>query len=222
MKNAASYDQDIDWDFWRLLDAVRVWEAGFLTCGLDPHKRSPDCRDFDDFIDSHLDLKKRLLLLKANLHKREYFKPNVNNMGDSNLSKVSLAEVAEWARQVGIAIPDQLAAFAKSNAKKADLIVSDNPDSSDEPRADKKLPWEAQARIEAARIYLEARALGYTLAKESISEKVAEELQLKGIESPRGGPLTAGNILRMALQGGWKLPKYSPTSAGKTGITGKQ
>jgi hypothetical protein len=85
-----------------------------------------------------------------------------------------------------------------------------------------EVSWKGEARKEADKIHFQAAALGYRLAKEEIAEKVADNLAARGIEGP-GGPLTAGNILREAIQGGrWKRPKSPTGEVGESGGTGER
>ncbi len=87
-----------DWDFWKHKTKIKLWEAAFLCCNIDP--RNQDYRDIKgrhyEKVDNYLGL------LKDNLNRLDF-------------DFVNLPEVAEWAfsKDLDIHIPKELAALAK-------------------------------------------------------------------------------------------------------------
>jgi len=85
-----------DWNFWKHKTKIKLWEAAFLCCDIDPHNQ-----DYRDIKGRHYEKVAIYLdLLKDNLNRLDF-------------DFVNLPEVVEWALSKDLDIPKELAAFAK-------------------------------------------------------------------------------------------------------------
>ena len=122
-----------DWDFWRHLPDVEIWQACALSLNLEPdkfewsgdswllgpgdHGPSIESTSFRDS-DEEASFYKRVKLLCANLFRREHFSAPILNMGKSFKSRAKLPEVAAWAAGIGWSLPDAFPAPAAPDAGK--------------------------------------------------------------------------------------------------------
>ena len=139
-----------DWDFWRHLPDVEIWQACALSLNLEPdkfewsgdswllgpgdHGPSIESTSFRDS-DEEASFYKRVKLLCANLFRREHFSAPILNMGKSFKSRAKLPEVAAWAAGIGWSLPDAFPAPAAPSAIKprATAQASADPSPTDSP-----------------------------------------------------------------------------------------
>lgn len=112
----------IDWQHWRLLREVRLWEAVFLSFGINAEGFEFDDDTFDEFLDANPKLEKRIRQLNDNLSDRAFFRPGLLSMTSRMLHGVRLPEFAAWALHVGFDdMPPELVAMAQAPASQADV-----------------------------------------------------------------------------------------------------
>jgi hypothetical protein len=96
----------IDWSSWSGKSLVLVWQAVFLSCGIDPDDEANDYRE----LEHHREMAERLRLLLPALSDPALFSPQTLNIGDAKLGRVRLDEVAAWCitRSPPLSIPRPL------------------------------------------------------------------------------------------------------------------
>jgi hypothetical protein len=87
-ENEAS--NQIDWQHWRALGNVKVWQALCLSLKIDP--KDVDLRDFAE----HMEFNRRRARLLPALSDRRLFSPPARIMSDPLRSSVALTEFAAW------------------------------------------------------------------------------------------------------------------------------
>lgn len=137
-----------DWDFWRHMPEIKLWQAIALSMNIDPDllKYSRDrwnglpSRDDENKFDKHL------RLLRANKSTKNGFTPGTLSMDNPDNHGVRPSEFSAWAQSIGWDIPPELAALAAmgdndcenivakvapaiaENAPVADTVEADTPD----------------------------------------------------------------------------------------------
>jgi len=101
-------DSAPDWTFWRHKINVELWQAALLSLNIDPDQTDPDRSSFDDYFLEHSSASKRLRLLIDHLGNRQFFTPNILNMGDPRRCGVKVAEFAAWAVALWSDLPPEL------------------------------------------------------------------------------------------------------------------
>jgi len=112
-----------NWNFWKHKIEVELWQAAFLSCGIDP--KSKDYRDIKHYGLNNENVSERLELLIEHSSQSEFFSPCIINISDSNLCGVKLSEVAAWFLHIKFDIPKELAALAKK-PDTATIVKSEN------------------------------------------------------------------------------------------------
>lgn len=96
-----------DWDVWRLVEDVRLWEAVALSLNIEPrkvqHSRNSWMHGRAVFLERE-EFEKRLFAAS-----RSADLPRITLPSDPSLATVSLSEFAKWSRSIGWSIPDELA-----------------------------------------------------------------------------------------------------------------
>ena len=187
----------IDWHHWTVQKEVRLWEAVFLSLGLNPEIRDHYSR-FIEYAspETSRSINKRLTTLKQYLTDRTHFSPCTLNIGDSNLHGVHLPEFAAWCARVGYRdLPNELAAIANAPA-----LVSAQPQPSRET-ATAGTDWKAKAREIADELYDRDTTLNCRNSLNGYASKVMDEMQRRGIKGPRGIIDNVNTVQREALQG---------------------
>lgn len=92
--------EGVDWDYWRKLPEVRVFEALALLEGREPPEEPPAADECSE------GYRKRLRLLVASLPDRSVFVPCTLHLAEPARHGVRLLDVARWALSNGIALPD--------------------------------------------------------------------------------------------------------------------
>jgi len=117
----------IDWSFWQHIPKVKLWQAAYLACDVDPDKKS-----YDDILNSNkrnsftrnhdVEASKLLRRLEANIDSRHFTKSVQGRYKQS--WEVRLSEFSVWCLHVGIDIPQELASLAKAAAQ-AETVAND-------------------------------------------------------------------------------------------------
>lgn len=121
---------DIDWDFWRNMPNVMLWQACALSLNLNPDslKRSGQgwmagvgsgpYFDSRSFPNSGIEksLHKRRELLRANITSQAHFSPGRIDMNTPDNWSVKLIEFVAWATSIEWDMPIELAVMAKPKA----------------------------------------------------------------------------------------------------------
>ena len=196
------------WQEWRMEDFVAPWEAAALSLGLEP--RSIAQREKRDFRDD---------ATCEDFWMRERIIKNADwaAVGRS-MRGIRLPDFAAWAIRKGMEIPDELRALAEGAtppatqpldaAPEPQLFSADADQGEQEDRAQESSTgtWHDRVREVADELHRKDINAGAWSSNKDIAERVASEAIKRGIRGPTG-QLTAGNILREALQGGrWKRP----------------
>ena len=201
-------DEKPDWEFWKNKNTVKLWEAAFLSCGIDPDSQS--YRDILSFGLDNQKAEKCLRLLKDSLFLPQFFRLEtlVLNISDSNLHSVPMAEFTAWCILGDLKIPPELAALAKASQQAA-LTVKVKPVPVAMPSGDGKpwlvanstdpepaYPWYTPARYFARQLVKEDSTL--LVKKDTLSKKTAASLSAAGIfkRGKKKGPLSSGTVLK--------------------------
>ena len=185
-----------DWKFWLTQKTVALWEAAYLTYGIDPE--SDNYRDIRSFGIENEKVAKRARTLE-------------NHLGNLNTQTPLLAVVAlglslGWRRmplKLGrLAIADVVGTRTETNTstnvKSTDLVAAVGSNAANK--------WQDEARRVADKLHHHDKANGAHSSIRDIADRVAQDLRGRGILGPRG-PLRGNSIMREALQGGkWKRP----------------
>jgi hypothetical protein len=94
----------INWTFWKSIREVRIWEAIFLSAGIDPEDKA---NDFEE-LEADRELLNRLRRLLQATSDRQKFTPCTLHMGDNKLHGVFLVEFAAWCFESDITMPSGL------------------------------------------------------------------------------------------------------------------
>lgn len=205
-------DEVIDWHFWQNMNEVKLWEAAYLACNINPE--TDNYRDIKSFGTGNNKIDKLLLLLKSNLSDRSFFSAGVSNIGDLNLHGVRLSEFAYWCNHIKYDIPRELDAMAQSVQTftpieaapitqtlhapiKAELINSaENPWNIVNPEDPEPLqPWFTPARYFARQLVKDDSTL--LIKRELLANKTSQSLFNAGIFGrTKNKALDAGTILK--------------------------
>ena len=189
-----------DWDFWRHMPEVELWQACALSVGFDPDKvefsrdgwmAGPG--DNGPFIESdcfrnaeqELTFKKRLRLLKANFHNRDHFSAGTLNMSASHRCGVKLSEFATWAVCIAMEVPGELAALATPLAQDARPSA---PTETSAERCAKMLCWLREEEARQPRGALTRVAKRDGRARQTVSADIAKARE---VEAASAGPIAA-------------------------------
>jgi hypothetical protein len=201
-----------DWDFWKHKTVVTLLEGAFLSCGIDPDSQS--YRDILSFGLDNEEVEKRLRLLKDNLCLPQFFSPAILNIGDSNLTGVSLPEFAAWCAHIGFDVPPELAALANAVPQATPAAkVEAAPVEQAAPDAKVKIGdvptsnWKLKIQAEAARRWKELVTMGCSPTRNSIKDDLAtwcrnNEVATDGGIFPRADYIYK-HVIRAAI---WKPP----------------
>ena len=201
-------DEKPDWEFWKNKNTVKLWEAAFLSCGIDPDSQS--YRDILSFGLDNQKAEKCLRLLKDSLFLPQFFRPEtlVLNISDSNLHSVPMAEFAAWCILVDLKIPPELAALAKASQQAA-LTVKVKPVPVAMPSGD---DWRVKARTITDRVALERYTRGEReITARNICDAVATELGKDSTTHGNRGQRSSGNVRNNVLKG-WKFTPPTGTN----------
>lgn len=225
-----------NWDFWLQIGNVKPWQACALSLDIDPDSLREGYRNegvhrvrtvdewksrvesrgyilFSKDIEEQFD--KRLRLLIANI--QEFVTPESRISRDPKEQPVPLSEFAAWAlsRRTPWGIPPELAALATKVAPQIDKASESRLEPGKEDGAEK--PWQEVARQIADELDRGDMAVSCHDSVRHLGERVADRLREKKVFGPRG-PLSAGNVLREALQGDkWNNHRPNRGKSGKSG-----
>jgi len=90
-----------DWNHWRKLGEVRIFEAVFLLLNQEPPKGPPEENDASERY------AKTLRLLTSASHDRSQFSACALSISSPDLCSVMLEEVGAWAKASGLLVPDK-------------------------------------------------------------------------------------------------------------------
>lgn len=90
----------VDWDYWRKLPEVRLFEALALLDGVEPTEEPPAAEDCSQ------EYRKRFRLLLSSLPDQSLFVPCTLHLTEPALHGVRLLDLARWALAHGIALPE--------------------------------------------------------------------------------------------------------------------
>lgn len=120
MGNTDDQDNAPDWQFWRHMPEVKLWQAVVLSLNENPDrliytKSTLHGETVDGYFSKNRDATKRIRLLIASHFDRLHFSAGTLNMGDPRLSGVRLPEFAAWALSVveWEGLPPELVAMAQ-------------------------------------------------------------------------------------------------------------
>jgi len=110
-----------DWDFWKDIEEVELWQAAFLANNVDPDTQRPPQRHYQPYNsrprlpDGLHDEKVSKLLRKliAKWQQGQFSSPPLVICSNSNFQRVNLSEVATRCIHMNYDIPQELAALAK-------------------------------------------------------------------------------------------------------------
>lgn len=109
-----------NWDFWRFVPQVKLWEGVALSMNIEPTQvRGGASRQVRAWIHEESDdFTNRLLLATRCLGDRKPLRPisPYYPFEALEVAEVRLADFAAWAKSVGWSIPDELAQLARSDA----------------------------------------------------------------------------------------------------------
>jgi hypothetical protein len=122
MNNPDDQDKAPDWQLWRHMPEVKLWQAVVLSLNENPDRltysngRIVSGETVDEYFSENRDATKRIRLLIANHFDRRHFSACTLNMGDPRLSGVRLPEFAAWALSVveWEGLPPELVAMAQT------------------------------------------------------------------------------------------------------------
>lgn len=203
-----------DWDLWLHMPEVRLWQAVALSMNMDPdslknHPQAwmagagaePIFKENSFSSQAQKDMfGKRLRLLVANKTVKNGFSPGTLSMDNPHNHGVRLSEFAAWAPTVRWNdIPPELAALAKKPTAAAETKPAPAKAGAGDTATDGD-SWQTKCRAIADELHAKDLAAGAWSSVSDIANRVAPIAITQKIRGPQG-QLTAGNILREALQG---------------------
>ena len=201
-----------DWDFWKDIEEVELWQAAFLANNVDPDTQRPPQRHYQPYNsrprlpDGLHDEKVSKLLRKliAKWQQGQFSSPPLVICSNSNFQRVNLSEVATCCIHMNHDIPQELVALSKK------------PDTSNVVKSESKQPY-LNPRVSKTKnrnnqkIWDEAKLK--VLLNESLQPGVTQKsLGIKyGVSRQRIGALIKQVKKQTRLEDSWSLPKLTPS-----------
>jgi hypothetical protein len=124
---------DVDWEFWKKIDMVELWQAILLSCDLNPNNP-----DLEDCIYAE-EPANRLKLLNSHLNNVGYFSTYEQKASNPHSGRIHLSEFVKWASVFDMPMPFEMQELASAYRDANGIDV-----------ADSQSPFRASAQIQAS------------------------------------------------------------------------